>query len=249
MDNDNKLRKVKDEARIVSLLTGSKQSEADAYVWKLIGSTKHLGQVKIEAIRKSRNDFCIIPSSGQERIVQDLIVGQTYIDLYLPESVVLLRCNVKSTNAPSRYYLEIPAFIAQVERRKSFRLNVHELTAVRINFEKTIEAPRIMSQHFSKDCYDISTGGFSFFISRMESKYFQINNILPSVEIKIGNWSGKAEAQILAIRKAAPDEYKGLSYTAWRVSCCFTKLDQAELKYLERFIFERIKSELHAINK
>lgn len=247
--NGNKLKKVKDEATILSLLSGAKENNAEVFLWKLIGNTKHLGQVRIESIRKARKDFCIIPAEGQDRLVQDLMGSHSYVDLYIPHSALLLRCNIKQTDAPFRYYLQLPDFVAQVDRRKSFRLNVHNTSEVKISFGKSVNLPRPMSQHFLKDCFDVSTGGFSFFVSKMENKFFQVNDQIPKVDIKAGDWSTKAAAEIVMIREIEPDEYNGFTYKVWRVSCRFTQIDQISKKYLEKFIFERIKEELHVINE
>lgn len=246
--NDNQLKKVKDEYAILSLLFGAKDNSADVFVWKLIGNTKHLGQVRIESIRKMRNDFCIIPADGQDRTVQDLMSGQNFVDLYIPDSSLLLRCSVKQTDAPFRYYLKIPDFVAQVERRKSLRLNTYDSSEVKVSFGKSVTLPRPMSQYFLKDCFDVSPGGFSFFISKMESKFFQTSDPIAMVEIKAGKWSTHVDAEIVTIREVEPDEFNGLTYKVWRVSCKFSKIDQISRKYLEKFIFERIKDELHAIN-
>lgn len=247
--NDNTLKKVHDQATIYSLLSGAKELNAEAFIWRLVGSDKHLGQVRIESIRKTRNDFCVIPAEGQDRIVQDLMGNHSQIDLYIPESALLLRCTVKTKDAPFRYYLQIPAFVAQVERRKSLRLNVHSQSDVRVSFGKSVTLPRPMSQHFLKDCFDISSGGFSFFVSKMESKFFQIGDNIPLVEVKAGKWSAKMAAQIVTIREIEPDEFNGFSYKVWRVSCKFSQIDVISKKYLERYIFERIKNELHVINE
>jgi hypothetical protein len=249
LSDDNKLKKVKDKATIMSLLSGAKESSSEVYIWRLIGSAKHLGQVRIESIRKMRNDFCIIPAEGQDRLVQDLMGSQNYVDLYVPGSALLLRCNIKQTDAPYRYYLTIPEFVAQVERRKSFRLNTYDTADVKVSFGKSVTLPRPMSQHFLKDCFDVSTGGFSFFVSKMESKFFQPNDPIPLIEIKAGDWGTKVSAEIATVREIEPDEFNGLTYKVWRVSCRFSKIDQISRKYLEKYIFERIKSELHAINE
>jgi hypothetical protein len=247
--NDNKLKKIKDEYTILSLLFGAKDASAEVFVWKLIGNAKHLGQVRIESVRKMRKDFCIVPAEGQDRLIQDLMGSHSHVDLYIPDSAMLLRCTVKQTDAPFRYYLEFPEFVAQVDRRKELRLNVEGTTEVKLSFGKSVTIPRPMSQHFLKDCYDVSSGGFSFYISRLESKFFQINDQIPIVELKAGKWSTKVTAEVATIREVEPDEYNGLSYKVWRVSCRFSQIDQISKKYLEKYIFERIKDELHAINE
>ena len=249
MSTDNKLTKVKDEAVILSLLMGTKETSAEVFIWKLVGGSKYLGQVKIESVRRPRNDFCIVPIDGQDRLVQELMSSQSYIDLYIPESALLLRCQIRQTDAPFRYYLQLPKFVAQVERRNNIRLNVYERSEMKISFGKSAAPPKNMSQHFHKDCFDISSGGFSFLISKMESKFFALNDSISSVEFKTKEWGAKLNAEITAIRETEPDENNGLNYKALRVCCRFQQIDQISRKYLEKFILERIKEELHAINE
>ncbi len=246
--NDNQLKKVKDPYVILSLLSGAKESNAEVFVWKLIGNTKHLGQVRIESVRKTRNDFCIAPCDGQDSLVQDLIGGQTHVDLYIPESTLLLRCTLKQSDPPLRFYLTIPEFVAQVERRKSLRLNTYQSSEVKISFSKSVTLPRQITQHFLKDCFDISSGGFSFFISKLETKFFQEMDPISMLEIKAERWTTFVDAEVVKVREVEPDDHNGLTYKVLRVSCRFTRIDQVSRKYLEKYIFERIKNELRAIN-
>lgn len=246
--SDNNLKKIKDEATIMSLISGAKESSLEIYIWKIIGNTKYLGQVKIESLRKSRKDFCIIPFSGQERAVQELMSGQSQIDIYVPDAALFLRCQIKQTDAPIRYYLHLPSFVAQSERRKSIRMNVYQDSDVNISFAKTVLMQRPMTQTFLKSCFDIGPGGMSFFVSKMEAKFFQEGDQVQNIEIKTSNWSSKVSAEITMIREVEPDEYNGLSYKVWKVCCRFTQIDQVSKKYLDKFVLERIKDELHVIN-
>jgi hypothetical protein len=248
LNSDNKLKRVEDEAIIYNLVSNAKESELEVYIWKLIGGAKHLSNVRIESIRKQRKDFCITPILGHEEQVQDLMTGQGYIDLYIPDSALLLRCNIRQAEAPTRYYLQIPTFVAQVERRKSLRLNVYNTDEFTISFEKKTTLPRPMSLHFKKSCFDISAGGFSFLVSRIESKFFQINDPIRTIEIKTGSFKTKIDAVVTLIKEVAPDQYNGMTYKVWRVCCRFSQIDQISKKHIEKYIFERIKDELHVIN-
>lgn len=228
---------------------GAKESSFDVFIWKLVGNTKHLGQVRIESVRKTRKDFCIIPSEGQERMVQELMSNQSHIDIYIPDSALLLRCPIKQSDAPYRYYLSMPNFVAQVDRRKNLRLNVQETSEVRVSFAKTIILQKPVTQTFMKNCFDVSSGGISFFVSKMESKFFRAGDAIPVVDIKAGAWSSQLSAEIVTIREVEPDEFNGLTYKVWRVCCRFSQIDQISKKYLDRFILERIKDELRVINE
>lgn len=248
MNNGNKLNKVHDVSQILLGLNSAKEDSSEIYLWRFVGSAKHLGLTRIEAVRKQRSDFCIVPAEGQDRIVQELLSGQTHIDLYIPAKSLLMRCRIKQTDAPFRYYLELPEFMAQVERRKELRLNVYDDQEMKVSFGKTITLPRQMSQFFLKSCFDVSTGGISFLVSKTESKLFQEMDLIPSMEIKADKFAAKISSQVLSIRETQPDEANGFPYKVWRVSCKITQIDPLAKKQLEKFIFERIKEELHAIN-
>ncbi|HXH31724.1 MAG TPA: PilZ domain-containing protein [Bacteriovoracaceae bacterium] len=243
------MKSVKDKGIILNLLSGSKEGSFEVFIWKLIGGSKIMAQVRIESIRKLRNDFCIVPSEGQDRSVQELMSSQPHMDLYIPEASIIFRCPVKQTDAPYRYYLQLPEFVAQIERRKDFRLNVYDDSEVKVSFAKSTKDQKPMSQHFLKNCFDVSRGGFSFLISKMESKFFQVGDEVPVLEIKAGDWSTKVSFEVSTIRELAPDETNNMSYKVWRVGCKFSKIDQISRKYLEKYVFERIKEELHAINE
>lgn len=248
MANDNQLKKIKDEATILELLSTTKLENSEVFIWRFVGGSKHMASVRIESIRKIRNDFCIVPVAGQDRQVQEILGSLNTINLYVPDSAMLLQCQIKQTDAPFRYYLQIPQFIAQVERRKSFRLNVHNESDVKLTFMKNMPQPRNVKQHFHKTCFDISSGGFSFFVSKAEAKFFGEKDLMSDVEIKTADWAGKIGAEITSIKEIDPDEKNGLNYKAMRVCCKFVQIDQISKKYLEKYIFERIKKELHAIN-
>lgn len=248
MNSGNKLNKIHDHFQIIGNVTTAKENECEVYVWRFVGGAKHIALARIEAVRKQRNDFCLVPQDGQEGTLQDLISGQTQIDLYIPNTSTLMRCRLKQTDAPVRYYLELPEFIAQLERRKELRLNVYDQEEVKVNFNKTVTLPRTINQFFLKSCFDVSTGGISFFVSKSESKLFQPDDMISSMELKASKWSAKIATQVLSIRETEPDEANGFPYKVWRVSCKITQIDPVAKKQLEKFIFDRIKEELHAIN-
>lgn len=248
MNDSNKLKKVVDFAVILNLITSAKAKNAEVYVWKVIGDKKHLSQVRLESIRKTRKDFAIVPTEGQEQNLQDIIGTSNTVDIFIPDSTLIFRSVIRISESPSRYYLEIPEFVAQVERRKNLRLVLEDASEFKISFSTTTNGPRPIAQYFHKGCYDVSTGGLSFYISRLELKFFQEQGTIDLV-IKIDKVMLKAKALLTNIREIDPDEFNGLSYKVWKVGCRFIEIDQLARKYIENFIFERIKKELHVINE
>ncbi len=247
MEN-NKLKKITDQAVIWNLLNGAKVLGHQVYVWRFVGNQKHLALVKIESVRKQRKDFCIIPGEDQQKYVEDLITRQDTIDIYIPESAFLLRCELKQSDAPIRYYLSFPISAAQMERRKNLRLNIYSTGSMRATFSKSIVIPRIMTQFFDKTITDISVGGFSFYVSRMEYKFFQEGDPISNLNLKSAEWSSNLDGIVTSIREVDPDEFNGLNYKAWRISCRFRSVDVKTKSYLEKYIFERIKQDLSVIN-
>lgn len=244
----NDLSKVQDEGVILSLLQGAKEKSSEVFVWRFIGGEKHLGLTRIESIRKLRGDFCIVPQSGQERVVQDLIGSANFIDLYIPEYCLLLRCDIRQTDAPERYYLKIPDFVAQIDRRKSARLSTEGDPSIQVKFSKLPPVSKGLKQLFTKNCFDLSAGGLSFYVSRQESKFFRPGDVDKALQLSTDEVTLTADAEVTSVIEVEPDEFNGLSYKVWRVSYRFLNLDQTHQKSLERFIFKRIKDELHVIN-
>ena len=228
------------------MLISSKDTQDDIFVWKLIGGEEFLGLVRIESVSKSRKEFCIVPMENNERAVQNLLMNQSHIDFYIPNSSLLLRCSLKKSEAPVRYYLNFPKHVAQLDRRSSTRISSLEANDVVVQFSSKAERGQI--QHFSKSCFDISSGGFSFYVSKMEKKFFNPGEALSDLRIKTKQWDLKVEAQLILSKEIEPDEYNGLGYKVWRINCRFKNLDQVSRRHLDRYILERIKDDLHVIN-
>ncbi len=245
--SDQQLQKIHDHAVIMKLLNGAKESQLEVFVWRLVGGSKYLAKVRVEAIRKQRSDFMIVPLDDQSEVVQEMLVGQNSIDLYIPESALLFRAQIRQVDAPQRYYLGFPDFVAQVERRKNLRLQVYESDEIKINFSKMMMAVRPLNQQFHKTCFDISSGGFSFMASRMESKFFKINDPIRTIEFEVDKKKFYVNAEVALIKEIEPDEFNGLTYKVWRVCCRFSQIDQNARKFLEVFILEKIKEKLNAI--
>jgi hypothetical protein len=247
--SDNNLKQIRDAATVLSLINTVKEESLEVYIWKFLGGTKLMGKVKIESLRKFKNDFCIVPVEGQDRMVMEMMSSQNHIDLYVPESALLLRCSIKHTDAPARYYLTIPEFVAQADRRKSLRLSSKDVGEIKLVFAKPMNgSQKPVVQHFMKTCYDVSTGGFSFLVSKGEFKFFDPKDAIPMVELKSKGLHAKLNVEVVTVREIEPDQHNGLTYKAWKISCRFTQIDQITKKYLEKYIFERIKEDLCAIN-
>jgi hypothetical protein len=75
--------------------------------------------------------------------------------------------------------------IVQVERRKHIRLMIDEHKC-HVKFFKTMITQRVKTQIFEKNCFDISSGGFSFVTAKTESKFFELGEEILGIELAIG---------------------------------------------------------------
>lgn len=249
MSDFNKLKKIHDKSLIYSHLQSTKDNEHEVWVWRMIGDEKHLVSVRFDAIRKTRSDFSLMASDKSLTSLRDLVGGSSALDIYIPDSSLLFRANIKQFDPLSgKFYLEVPPFMAQVERRKNFRVNVYSKSDVMVEFSKNILYPRAHSQIFLKSCFDISAGGFSFLVSRLESKYFKEKDKISSLKIKIGERNIDVDASVISVLEIEPDIHNRLHYKVWKICCKLDRLDVFQKKFLEKYIFERIIYDLNVIN-
>lgn len=240
------LKKIADAAAIFDLLVSAKDLQSDVFVWRLVAGEEHLAQVKIESVNKTRRDLSIVPNHSHEVSLQTLLMNQSTIDLYIPHSSLLFRCRVKSSEGSLRYSLHFPVEVAQVDRRNSSRINTYEKEDLEISFSSQTERGR--TQQFMKSCFDISGGGLSFYVSKMEKSFFREGELLSELKIKTPKWDSKVNAEMVMIKEIDPNEFNNLPYKVWRVCCRFKEIDELSKHQLDKYILEKIKDELHVIN-
>ncbi len=249
LTTDNQLKEVKDKATIFSLLSGAKENDSDVFVWRLIGGQKHLGRMKVESFRKSDSVLCLVLVDENLGLVKEIVGNLGHVDLYIPDCAMLLRCDLKSTDRGQRYYVKIPPLVVQLERRKSLRLVPTDEDPVTVSITKSVKKMGGGFQQFKKPCVDISIGGFSIYVSKLELKHFQIGDEISSGEIIFQTRKLLIAAQVCSIIEIAPDDFNKNPYKIWRVNFRFSSHNQLSMRQLEKYIFEKINQDLHVITK
>lgn len=246
LSNEVKFTQITSISAIYELLQSAKDFTSDVFIWRLLAGEEHLGHVRVESLNKTRKDFTIVSHSLHEKIVQNLLLNQSTIDFYIPNSSLLFRCHIKSSEGGQRYTFHFPVEISQVDRRSTSRINTHQEEDLGIQF--LAKSERGVSQQFLKKCFDMSAGGLSFYTSRMEQKFFQDGSLISEMKIKTEKWATKVDAEVVMIKEMEPNEFNGIPYKVWRVCCRFKGLDDLHKQQLNRYILQKIKDELHAIN-
>lgn len=230
------------------MLQTCKEKSLEVLFWRLTQDSKLVVAAKIEIIRRSRNELVVAMQPDQEIQIKEVIGSRDFVDVYVPDSGLLMRCSVKSSEEQKKFVLQVPSSAALMERRSQPRINVFDSGEVNVVFSKGSEGLRSLTQSFNKACFDISSGGFSFLIYRLETKFFQIHGPIRNIQVTIPGHSFKASAEITLIKEVDPHQVSSLSYKAWRVCCKFNQIDDISRRLLERYIFERLQEDLHAIN-
>ncbi len=205
--------------------------------------------MKIESFRKSDSVLCLVSVDENLGLVKEIVGTLGHVDLYIPDCAMLFRCDLKSTDRGQRYYLKIPPLVVQLERRKSLRLVTTEEDPVSVAITKSVKRMGGGTQQFKKPCVDISVGGFSIYVSKLELKHFQIGDEISSGEISFQTRKISITAQVCSILEIAPDDFNKNPYKIWRVNFRLKSHDQLSMRQLEKFIFEKINQDLHVITK
>lgn len=226
---------------IFSIVSNAKINEKSIVAWKIINGKKITVDIYIRVIRKFRNEFIIRSSraSGKET-VERLVAGGEKLNLFLPNDFVLCQCDIKKIDSNGDVVLKIPDMIAQIDRRKHLRLFRDEGVKIEVEFQKELSGHLDRVQNFKKDCFDISAGGFSFIVSRTESKYFLKENTIENIILNLDGRKTKLNGIVVSVLDIEPDERNELLYKSKKVSIQFVDASPQQQKVINDYVFKYI---------
>ena len=182
----SKLTKINSEWAIFSIINNAKLNEKTLVAWRIIGGKKVTVDVKIRVIRKFRSELVMSPENSRSKaMLSDLAAGTDRLNFFLAEEMVLFQSRIKSKDRSGDITVEIPDLIAQIDRRKHLRLFVEEKQPVLLEFSKKTNSHLTTVQTFKKPIFDLSAGGLSFVISKLESKFFRLGDKLQKVKLAV----------------------------------------------------------------
>jgi len=239
---NNKLKKNFNAWAIFSLINNAKLLDKTVVGWRMIGGKKVTVELKIRIIRKFRNEMVIRVTEPRNRnTLGNLISGSDRLNVFLSEDLVLFQSDVKKADENGDVTISIPKMIAQIDRRKHLRLFVEEGLTVHANFFKSNHAQKTMKQQFAKTCFDVSAGGLSFVISKMERRYFGINDMVNNIRLTMNHEVVDLTASVVNILEVEPDPHNGLHYKGWKVCLAYTKPKAEQVKLINDFVFKYIE--------
>lgn len=246
MDNTNQnlLTKNYDESAISSILGNTKIAAKPILAWKFISGEKVTVEVSFYIIRKARNEIVVRAASRQSiEHLSELAASANNLNFYLPKDMVLFQTEVKQIESNGDIRVTIPTMIAQVDRRKGFRLFVENGIQVGLSFSAERFAQKTSKQHFKKGCFDISSTGLSFIVSKPERKFFDVGDTLNCLEIQVDDQTLKLDSEIVSMQEVAPTPGNKLHYKGWKIALRYLNISDEQAKVIDDFVFRYLDFE------
>jgi len=221
---------------IYEMLDKVQKGGHEVIVWYSIDYQYTQVKFKISYIRKSNNDFIIIPEKGAEIFISQVVSGSEELKVYFPLLSMVCSSRIKKIEKNKNITLEFPEETMLVERRSDERLQSFKETSVMLEWKGQKDVRR---------CFDISLGGFSIFISNSSKLRVDISN--GPINATFNFLSGKIKiiCELTNLDKVKPFSQDLIYYGGERVSFKFlniTKKDKENLKQLIESILPHKKS-------
>lgn len=237
----NKLSKNFDSWAIDSLLSNTQKNENTLVAWKIVAGEKITVEVDFHIIRKAKNEIVVRAKAlSEKKVLGDLSVGAQNLNFFLPVDSALFQTEVKQILNNGDVIIKIPEMIAQVERRKNMRLFFEEGLNLPLQFFKDSHGQRVVSQKFTKNCFDLSAGGMSFVVSRTELSFFKEGDDF-LIELTVEGKDIKLESRIRRVLEIVPNEQNKLIYKANKICVSFQNISEKHLKLLNNYVFQHIE--------
>ncbi len=234
----NKLLPIKSSDQIFEMINNARNKNSTLLVWRLGGDNKITTQVHIKLIRKSRREMELLPGIEINKL-KKIIAGRENVNFYLPDEAILFQSNIKGFDDKMNLRVSLPEMVAQVDRRKQLRLFMDDTTSFNIQFKKSYQQHRTHTQAFSKNCYDLSAGGLSFIVSKMEQKFFKPNDDF-LVKMNVENREIEVNVKIINIIPIEPNSNNKLVYSGAKICTQFQNLSPDVKNLLQIFVLKYV---------
>ncbi len=224
---------------IVSIIEHAKIQSSTVFAWNFITGKKVTVEVSFHILKKYKNEMIIrVMKESDKRKLGNLVVAAQNLNFYLPDELVLFQTSVKELLNNGDVRVTIPEMVAQIDRRDSYRLLLESKNvSSHLNFTKKSHVIKRHEQKFEKNVFDLSSGGISFLISRMEKDFFKIGDFVESIELKFEKSDLNISGQIVNIFEIQPSSTYNMNYKVWKVSIHILELNEESKKLIDDFVF------------
>lgn len=236
----NKLKKNYNAWAIFSIINNVKIKEKTIVGWKIVAGKKITTDLTIKIIKKFNGEILLSPvSSYSRKVLEQIVTSTNKLNIFFPEDMVLFQSDVKDFNERGITIL-IPDMIAQLDRRQYLRYQVDEKISVDATFIKNRPGMSNKVQKFKKNCFDISAGGISFYVSKTEYAFFRNGDVIEKIVIMIEKNQIVTSASVVNIFQIDPNDRNGLYYKSWKVCLKFDKIHENSIRKINEFVFQHV---------
>jgi len=200
------------------LISEAIAKRSEAFIWDISGDEVIRIPVKLEALNGFASRVVFTLDHRAKYYINDLIKGVGMLKFYIPAQQLLFISKIdiyQGTNLEIYY----PEAFKKHDRRKDDRLE----PLIPVHF---------LGNGFKKECYDISTGGFSFIMNNSEFKSVKYGKgQVIECEIQFPFKTVKVKAKIVNLIEIKPYQLERFPYGAKKVALMIEENDF----YLESF--------------
>jgi c-di-GMP-binding flagellar brake protein YcgR len=235
---NNLMRKHKNQKSLLEMLASAKIENDGIVAWRMINDKKIIVNVWIKIIRKFRDEMVVEADEKNVEVLEKVVSGTENLNFFISGFGLLFQCKIKSYQEKNHLVVKIPSEYAQLERRKHLRYQLNdEKIECFINIEENG-----MTRKIKKRAFDISAGGVSFIVSKLEAKFFNPGTKLDNFVFQIEDKFVKTTAKIINIIHLSPELSSDLLYGGWKVSISFLSNEIEFVKMVDDYVFSKINN-------
>lgn len=238
------LKTNKNEKFIFNRINTCKVNEEGILFWKFSGKKKLTCKARISYVSKFSKDFKVTFDEKNLKIFKEFISNDEFANVFIPEFAVLFQSFIKTFDEDGTLLLKFPNTISQLERRKYNRLNIEEGILAKAIFYKEKEFQRKQTQLFNRSLHDISAGGASIIVSRIEGKLFSKGDKIEKMMLILDNIQFNLQVKVVNMISIEPNEYNNLIYKSWKLCFKFINISKNDSELINHFVFRYLDDEI-----
>ncbi len=232
-----KFQNISDNNKINNILTNSKNDSKDIYIWKLASSGKITSKISLKALRLQRGEIVFTPLDDKDENFKLIMSGNELVNFFIVDEVLLFQSSLIRFESPNRVTVAFPEVVSIMERRDDIRLKTPVGSSFILNF--SIESTKNkLTKNITKDIFDLSFGGVSFIINKMEKEYLGVGNIIQDLVLNLDSFNIKANAKVISIEELGSTHSTDIYYECYRIGLEFQKLSPEYSKTIKELVFK-----------
>ncbi len=156
----------------------------------------------------------------------------TEVNFYVPNMFLIFQSElVREYNDSSfvKFEVRIPKSLVQIERRKEIRIMTDNRFSLTVEMNKTVR--------INRNCYDISSGGFSIVVGKSDVRFFQEGDHIKGIKLCLEKRLIHCNGKIISIIHMSPEVNTELLYGGYKISFKFTDIKSEDFDFINDFIF------------